>query len=107
MAKNLIKRLQRKQKLQEADDEARRLVEERMKEYCTKADVSILYTLHEVFGFGKTRCERFYKSWIKTHSAMADSFQSGGDDSHYWVMQERLKSIGVDVEALQKEVEDE
>ena len=53
MARNLIKNLQRRQARQAADEAAKQLVLERWEQFCTKADIAILYTLWNDFGFGK------------------------------------------------------
>ena len=57
------------------------------------------------FGFGAERCRRFYLKMIEAHKEMRDRFQSGNDESHYWVMEKWLKDDGIDVEALQREAE--
>ena len=107
MGKSLTNRYLANQRKAEADKEAKNLVLQEWDKFCKKADISILYTLHEDFGFGKERLERFYRGWIRRHSAMVDNYQCEGDDSHYWVMEARLKAIGVDVDALENEAESE
>ena len=106
MAKNLMKQHKRRQRMAEAKEEATDLVLKHWEEFCKNADVAILYTLHTVFGFGKKRCERFYKALIKNQFEMIDNFRCDGDDSHYWVMEARLKWAGIDVQALQKEADE-
>lgn len=59
MGRNLIRNLQRRQARQAADEAAKQLVLERWEQFCTKADIAILYTLWNDFGFGKARLERF------------------------------------------------
>ena len=59
MARNLIRNLQRRQARQAADEAAKQLVLERWEQFCTKADIAILYTLWNDFGFGKARLKRF------------------------------------------------
>ena len=107
MAKNLIKNLQRRQARQAADEAAKQLVLERWEQFCTKADIAILYTLWNDFGFGKARLERFYRSWIRNQYDMISRFRSDGDDGSYWVMQKRLEeATGIDLAALQAEIDE-
>ena len=105
MGKSLTKRYLENQRRYESHEEAKRIVLQEWEKVCRKTDVSILYALHNIFGFGKDRLERFYREWIKMHIAMVDNYQCDGDDSHYWVMEARLKDIGLDVDALLKEVD--
>ena len=105
MGKSLTNRYLDKQRKAEANAEAKKLVLAEREKYCTKTDVTILYALHNIFGFGKERLERFYREWIKIHTEMVEDYQCDGDDSHYWVMEARLKEIGVDIDALEREVD--
>jgi hypothetical protein len=95
-----------REKMKEAEAEAERLVLEKWEEFSKKADVSILFALRETFGFGKERLERFYENWLKTHIQMISRYQTDGDDSHYWVMEARLREIGVDIDELQKKADE-
>ena len=45
MGRNLIRNLQRRQARQAADEAAKQLVLDRWEQFCTKADIAILYTL--------------------------------------------------------------
>jgi hypothetical protein len=104
--KSLIKqhhnRLVREAKQREAHD----IVRELWSEQCRKADISILYALHNVFGFGAVRCRRFYHAMIQNHFQMCEDFQCKGDDAHYWVMEKRLKDAGIDVDELRREADE-
>lgn len=107
MGRNLIRNLQRRQARQAADEAAKQLVLERWEQFCTKADIAILYTLWNDFGFGKARLERFYRSWIRNQYDMISRFRSDGDDGSYWVMQKRLEeATGIDLAALQAEIDE-
>ena len=57
MGESLIKKLRRRQEKQAFDDMARELVLEKWADFCTKADIVILYTLWKEFGFGRKRLE--------------------------------------------------
>ena len=98
---NLMKSYNERQRKERVNQELDRMLTEWMK--C--ADVAILFTLHTEFGFGAERCRRFYLKMIEAHKEMRDRFQSGNDESHYWVMEKWLKDDGIDVEALQREAE--
>lgn len=103
MGKSLIKQMQRKRAKQAATDAANELVLERWDQFCTKADIAILYTLWSDFGFGKQRLEKFYRQWIKNQYSMIEQFRSDGDDSNYWVMQSRLEqATGINIKKLQE-----
>jgi hypothetical protein len=106
MGKSLTKRYLENQRRNENHAEAKKLVLAEWEKFCRKTDVSMLYALHNTFGFGKDRLERFYREWIKLHIAMVDNYQCDGDDSHYWVMEARLRDIGLDVDALLREVDE-
>lgn len=105
MGKSLTKRYLENQRRNENHEEAKRIVLAEWEKVCRKTDVSILYALRSIFGFGKDRLERFYREWIKLHIKMVEDYQYDRDDSHYWVMEARLKDIGLDVDALLKEVD--
>lgn len=105
MGKSLTNQYLKKQHEEEKLKLAKQLVHQEWERFCTKTDVTILYALHNIYGFGKERLERFYREWIKLHTEMVKNYQCDGDDSHYWVMEARLKEIGVDIDALEREVD--
>jgi hypothetical protein len=107
MAKNMMKQLRRRQKLQEARDEAKDLAVNYCEDFLSKADITILYTLHKVFGFGKKRAERFYLNLVINQHEMISQYRtdSEDDETHYLIMADRLKKAGIDVEALQAKAE--
>lgn len=106
MGKNLTNRYLEKKREEENLKLVRELVLQEYEKFCKKMDVSVLYAQHKTFGHGKIKLERFYREWIKIHTEMVKNYQCDGDDSHYWVMEARLKEIGVDIEALEKEVDE-
>ena len=103
--KNMMKQHERRQRLKEAREEATELVLNTWDDFCRRADITILYTLHTEFKFGKERCERFYRKLIQNQLSMIEQFRCGDDDSHYLVMEKRLKDAGIDVKALQAEAD--
>jgi hypothetical protein len=104
--KSLIKRYNRRMAQEATQREAHDIVRAQWSEQCRKADISILYALHNVFGFGAIRCRRFYHAMIENHFQMCEDFQCKGDDSHYWVMEKRLKDAGIDVDELRREADE-
>lgn len=107
MGESLIKKLRRRQEKQAFDDMARELVLEKWADFCTKADIVILYTLWKEFGFGRKRLERFYRRMIANQHEMIERFRTERDDGSYWVMQKRLEdATGIDIVALQAEGDD-
>lgn len=62
----------------------------------------ILWQLHEIFGFGKGRLERFYRSMTKSHEELRKHYEISENDQG-WLYREKLKGIDVDIEALRRE----
>lgn len=96
LTKRHHKRLVKEAKMKEAEDILNECMAKRAKYY----DITMLYTLHTMFGFGKKRGRRFYLGMIKNYLGMVKHWQSGGDDSHFWIMEERLKAAGINVDDL-------
>lgn len=108
MAKNMMKSLERRRRMAEARDEAKDLAVNYCEDFLTKADITILYTLHKEFGFGKKRAERFYMNLVINQHEMISQFRTNAkdDETHYLVMADRLKKAGIDVVALQAKAEE-
>ena len=103
----LVSKLQRKKAKLEAQAEADRMVEEANALFCRKMDALWLYTMHVTFGFGKKRLLRLYWAMIdvfykliKRYNRMCDD-----DDTEWYIIDKRLKEIGIDVKELQDEAE--
>ncbi len=73
-------------------------------------DLTMLWTLHEDFGFGAVRLKRFYDSFVKTYRYMRDRYYCEGDEELFgsrtdaYVIKERLKEIGFDYDKEVKEL---
>jgi hypothetical protein len=83
-------------------------VDERITERAKNYDIVWLYTLHT---FSKTKkgkqvCREFYLEVVRNYLGMLNQWQSGGDDSHFWIMEERLKADGIDVDELIREADE-
>ena len=68
-------------------------------------DLAVLWTLHEVFGFGKKRLRLFYRLWVKIYRATKKAYFCEGDEEKFgsrtdaYVIKKRLKEIGFDYDA--------
>lgn len=102
MAKNMMRQLERRRRMQEAEVEANALAVKRWEAFATRHDIVMLYTLHKDFGFGAKRLEKFYLNMIYHQIEMIKQFRANvkDDDTHYLVMAERLKQAGVDIDDL-------
>ena len=87
--------------------EADKILNDSLADKCEDLDVVVLYTLHEVFGFGLERCRKFYFEMIDNHFNMSKKWDCKGDGSHYAIMKKRLKYYGIDVEAFVKEADEQ
>lgn len=94
--------IQKDPKVQEAIlEEARRINLLEAQKQQEDIDVMILMTLHECFGFGKTRLLRFAKGLVKVHKYYLDRYE----DSDIYAMKSYLKDkVGLDVEKLEEEI---
>ena len=102
---SLTNRWRKKKAKLEARAEADRIVEDANDFLCQKMDALWLYTMHITFGFGKKRLLRLYwamidnfEKVIKRYNRMCDN-----DDVEWFVINKRLKEIGIDVKELQEE----
>ena len=76
---------------------------EQKEKFISDLDAVILLGLHKEFGFGKTRLERAYKSIIRNYKEMCSFYET--DD--IYPAKQILREIGVDLDKLRKEVNDE
>ena len=83
-------------------EEAHRVNLLEAKKQAEDIDAIILMTLHEIFGFGKTRLLRFAKGLAELQKYYEDRYE----DCDIFAMKMHLKDyVGIDVTELQKEVE--
>lgn len=86
-------------------EEIRRQCIEQTAQYEAELDVVVLYALHNIFGFGKERLERFYREMFKLRNEMKERYGTSEDDTMGdFAMYIKLKEIGVDVQALYDEM---
>lgn len=87
---------------QAIQEEAHRVNLLEAKKQAEDIDALILMTLHEIFGFGKTRLLRFAKGLVELQKYYEDRYE----DCDIFAMKMHLKDyVGIDVTELQKEVE--
>lgn len=76
------------------DLEIQRELAEYDRKHIAEIDATILWVLHEQFGFGAQRLRTYY-----------DAFHDRIKEDDIWLCTQMLKRIGVDVEAWHKESE--
>lgn len=103
----LTAKLQRKRKLQEAKAIADQMTYEANELLCRKMDGLWLYTMHVMFGFGKKRLLRLYWAMIENYKKVMQRYNSmcDDDDMQWYVIERRLKEIGIDLKELQAEAD--
>jgi hypothetical protein len=70
--------------------------------YSLDIDTMVLWSLHRYLGFGAKRLRQFYEEMVTEHKAMREYYQM----DEMYPERYKLKEIGVDVEAWQKELFD-
>lgn len=68
----------------------------------TEIDALVLYTLHCECGFGKERLLRFYNAFNKLFREHVERYSFNGEDV-VWLYTDKLKTLGIDLEKLNKE----
>ena len=68
-------------------------------------DSIILWVLHEQFGFGEKRLKTFFDAFIKHYRALIDYYELDDSDGPY-ICREKLKEIGVDLDAWENDVDE-
>ena len=87
---------------QAIQEEAHRVNLLEAKKQAEDIDALILMTLHEIFGFGKTRLLRFAKGLAE----LQKYYEGRYEDCDLFTMKSHLRDyVGIDVAELQKEVE--
>ena len=75
------------------------------KQYFLDMDAAVLWALHKEFGFGAKRLRRFFDRFEKVHEDLRSYYQLD-DDTNTWLCRYLLqRDVGIDVEALEKELE--
>lgn len=83
------------------DMEINRQIVEADRRYADDIDAMVLYTLHVHLGFGPKRLRRFYEAFAAEHDRLIQHYEM--PDDYTWLCKAKLKEIGVDVEAWNRE----
>jgi hypothetical protein len=89
-------------RVKEESQKQTRIIAERL---TTAIDAASMWVLHEEFGFGKERLERYFYAFNREYQYLVDFYELGEDTPYVCI--QRLKEIGVDVEALESGVYDD
>lgn len=89
-------------RVKEESQKQTRIIAERL---TTAIDAASMWVLHEEFGFGKERLERYFHAFNRLYQELVDFYELGEDTPYVCI--QRLKEIGVDVEALESGVYDD
>lgn len=90
-------------KEQEAMDIAiRKQLVEQAKKFENDFDACVLYQIHAQYGKQAKALRKFYDGWKVVHKALLDHYEMDKPDAP-WLFAEKLKEIGVDVEAWNEE----
>lgn len=82
--------------------EINKQIAESDRKYQDNIDAMVLYALHTHLGFGPKRLRDFYEAFSVVHKSLTDYYEMSEDDGP-WLAARKLKEIGVDVEAWNKE----
>lgn len=74
------------------------------RKHTNETDALVLYVLYKHFGWGKKRLRDFYEAFTVEHTRLIEHYEMPDDNA--WLALEKLKEIGVDVEAWNAEQED-
>lgn len=86
------------------DMEINRQIVEADRRYTDDIDAMVLYTLRVHLGFGVKRLRRFYEAFSAEHDRLIQHYEM--PDDYVWLCKEKLKEIGVDVGAWNRERKD-
>ena len=62
-----------------------------------RIDATLMLMLHNVFGFGKVRLERFHKAFIEEYNRLCDDYQDDGAEIAFIKLKE---ATGIDIDEL-------
>ena len=84
------------------DMEIQRQLAEYDRKHIREIDALVLWELREQFGFGNKRLKKFYDNFAHGIEALISRYEmEQGDD--VWLCTHKLKEIGCDLEAWEKE----
>ena len=83
--------------------EINRQILEADRQYQDDIDAAVLWALHQHLGFGEKRLRDFYEAFTKVHDELRKYYECENDEEAMCIVHERLKRIGVDVVAWNKQ----
>lgn len=86
--------------------EIRKQLAEQSKKYENDFDACVLYQIHAQYGKGAKALRKFYDQWKVIHAELLRHYELEKPDAP-WLFMAKLKDIGVDVEAWNKEEDDD
>lgn len=93
-------------KEQEAMDiEIRKQLVEQARQYENDFDACVLYQIHAQYGKQAKALRKFYEQWKVVHNELLRHYEMDKPDAP-WLFMEKLKEIGVDIEAWNREDEE-
>lgn len=84
--------------------EAKKILAEEARKYADDFDACVLYQIHAQYGKGAKALRNFYDQWKVVHTRLIQHYELEKEDAP-WLFSEKLKRIGVDVAAWNKEDE--
>jgi hypothetical protein len=85
--------------------EIRKQIAIQERDFVLDVDATVLWTLHECFGFGKDRLRKFFEEYSKTYRDLLSRYEMDNEDAK-WLYRHMLKyRLGIDIEAWNKESE--
>jgi hypothetical protein len=85
------------------NEEIGRQVREFTNNLALELDASILWALHEEFGFGKERLKRFYQTAAESREQLIQKYEM--QDDAKFICMHKLKEIGVDLVEWEKQLQ--
>jgi len=84
------------------NEEIQRELAEYDRKHIAEIDATILWVLHEQFGFGAQRLRTYYDAFHDRIKELVSRYEMEDQDD-IWLCTQMLKRIGVDIEAWHKE----
>lgn len=86
------------------DEEIKRQIVEKDKEYSAESEAIQLWILHEFFGFGKGRLRKYWELINTSQKELRERYILDEGDTP-WLCKEQLKGYGIDIDEWLKEEE--
>lgn len=80
-----------------------------LEKYDLNLDTLMVYTLHNEFGFGEQRINKFFETMGKLRKELKAHYSADGDerdDSFYTAMREQLERDGISMNKIERKIEE-